>query len=193
MKRFLIGIAAGIVGGTLFGFALGIFVYPFWFLRDTAMERLSDAAARTEVAQGLFGHVNKADPVHWGKGAVSVFQDQAGDAVVFLHDTFEVGPGPRFHVYLVDRADVRSGDDFLASRRVDLGRLHAFKGSQVYPVPRGPAPADYKSVVIWCKEFGVLISPATLRTALSSTGEAPVKRSRLSTAGHLPATFAPKL
>jgi len=51
MKRFLIGIAAGIVGGTLFGFALGIFVYPFWFLRDTAMERLADAETRTELAE----------------------------------------------------------------------------------------------------------------------------------------------
>jgi len=193
MKRFLIGIAAGIVGGTLFGFALGIFVYPFWFLRDTAMERLADAETRTEVARGLFTHVNRADPVHWGKGEVSVFQDDAGDAVVFLHDTFEVGPGPRFHVYLVDRPDVQSKADFLASRRIDLGRLHAFAGSQIYPVPRGPAPADYKSVVIWCKEFGVLISPATLRTALSSTGEAPAKRSFLSIAGHVPATFAPNL
>jgi Electron transfer DM13 len=193
MKRFLIGIAAGIVGGTLFGFALGIFVYPFWFLRDTAMERLADAETRTELARGLFTHVNRADPVHWGKGEVSVFQDKTGDAVVFLHDTFEVGPGPRFHVYLVDRAAVQSKADFLASRRVDLGRLHAFAGSQVYPVPRGPAPADYKSVVIWCQEFGVLISPATLRTALSSAGEAQAKRSLLSIAGHVPATFAPKL
>jgi Electron transfer DM13 len=193
MKRFLIGIAAGVVGGTLFGFALGIFVYPFWFLRDTAMERLADSEARTEVARGMFTHVNRADPVHWGKGDVSVFQDATGDAVVFLHDTFEVGPGPRFHVYLVDRPDVDSKAAFLASRRVDLGRLHAFTGSQVYPVPRGPAPADYKSVVIWCKEFGVLISPATLRTALSSTGKAPAKSSHLSIAGHVPATFAPKL
>jgi len=193
MKRLLTGRAAGIVGGTLFGFALGIFVYPFWFLRDTAMERLADAETRIEVARGLFTHVNRADPVHWGKGDVSVFQDPAGDSVVFLHDTFEVGPGPRFHVYLVDRPDVRSKADFLASRRVDLGRLHAFAGSQIYPIPRGPAPGDYRSVVIWCKEFGVLISPATLRGTLTSGTNQPAKHSHLSIEGHVPATFAPKL
>jgi hypothetical protein len=48
-------------------------------------------------------------------------------------------------------------------------------------------------VVIWCKEFGVLISPATLRAGLSSAGGAAAKRSLLSIAGHVPATFAPKL
>lgn len=162
MKRILIGIVIGASAGTLLGFALGIFVYPFWFLRDIAMERLADTEARTELARGTFAHVNRADPIHWGKGEASVFRGTRGDVVVFLHDSFAVGPGPRFHVYLVDRPDIRSGDDFLASRRVDLGRLHAFSGSQIYPVLSDIDPAAYRSVVIWCKEFNVLISPATL-------------------------------
>ena len=167
MRRYLIGAFVGALGGALFGFATGIFIYPFWFLQSTAMERLDNASAQTEVARGLFTHVNKADPIHWGKGDVSVYRGPAGENVIFLHDTFEVGPGPRFHVYLVDRAEVESNAEFLASQRVDLGRLHAFKGSQVYAVPHDAAPGPYKSVVIWCKEFGVLISPATLRTAVS--------------------------
>ena len=45
---------------------------------------------------------------------------------------------------------------------VDLGRLRAFKGSQNYPVPGGLTIEDYGSVVIWCEQFGVLISPAML-------------------------------
>ena len=45
---------------------------------------------------------------------------------------------------------------------VDLGRLKAFKGSQNYAVPAGVDIAQYKSVVIWCEQFGVLISPARL-------------------------------
>jgi hypothetical protein len=45
---------------------------------------------------------------------------------------------------------------------VDLGRLRSFKGSQNYAVPAGVKLAQQRSVVIWCKEFGVLISPATL-------------------------------
>ena len=57
---------------------------------------------------------------------------------------------------------VRSGDDFKTSDKVDLGRLKAFRGSQNYAVPATVLLDKYKSVVIWCKEFDVLISPATL-------------------------------
>jgi hypothetical protein len=45
---------------------------------------------------------------------------------------------------------------------VDLGRLKAFKGSQNYALPAGVEIARYASVVIWCEQFGVLISPAAL-------------------------------
>jgi len=165
MKRIIIGLIAGGLGGTAFGFALGIFVYPFWFLQGTAMERLADSPTRVEVAREQFVHVNASDPIHWGKGSTTLYREGASDAVVFLHGDFEVGPGPRFHVYLVDNPNVRSRADFQASRQIDLGRLHAFKGSQIYSVPKRTRLADYKSVVIWCKEFGVLISPASLAAA----------------------------
>ena len=46
---------------------------------------------------------------------------------------------------------------------VDLGRLRAFKGSQVFPIPAGVALKDYPNVVIWCAQFNVLISPAKLK------------------------------
>jgi hypothetical protein len=45
---------------------------------------------------------------------------------------------------------------------VDLGRLRAFEGSQKYAVPAGVDPLRYPSVVIWCEQFSVLISPADL-------------------------------
>jgi hypothetical protein len=165
MIRTIINLGVGAIGGTVFGFALGIFIYPFWLMQEPAMERLAASADRTEIAAGTFTHVNRLDPIHWGKGAVSVFREAEKNATVYLHDDFAVGPGPRFHVYLVDRPNIQSGDDFLASKRVDLGRLRAFAGSQVYPVPAGMALSGYRSIVIWCKEFGVLISPASLRAA----------------------------
>jgi len=46
---------------------------------------------------------------------------------------------------------------------VDLGRLKAFKGSQNFEIPAGVDIARYGNVVIWCEQFGVLISPAPLR------------------------------
>ena len=45
---------------------------------------------------------------------------------------------------------------------VDIGPLRAFKGSQNYKIPANVSLADYKSVVIWCEAFGVLVSPANL-------------------------------
>jgi hypothetical protein len=45
---------------------------------------------------------------------------------------------------------------------VDLGGLRAFKGSQKYPIPAGIDLAKFPSVVIWCEQFSVLISPADL-------------------------------
>jgi hypothetical protein len=162
MKRvvILVALVSVLLGGTG-GFAFGIFIYPFWFLREPANEMLIPSAARTEVASGKFIQVNKLDPVHWGSGTVSLYQEPAA-ASVFLHEDFEVGPGPRFHVYLASRETVANGADFEASEKIDLGRLRAFKGSQVYAVPSGTDLGRYRSVVIWCKEFGVLISPAAL-------------------------------
>ena len=162
MKRIAIGLVIGMLGGAVAGFGLGIFIYPFWFLNDVAQETLAQDIERTQIAAGEFIHANPSDPVHWGKGRVELFKEKSGQTVVFLTDDFEVGPGPRFHVYLVDHSRVTSRSAFLDSEKVDLGRLRAFRGSQVYSVPAEADATKFKSVVIWCKEFGVLISPATL-------------------------------
>ena len=45
---------------------------------------------------------------------------------------------------------------------IDLGKLRAFEGSQKYSIPKGVDLKEYPSVVIWCVQFGVLISPADL-------------------------------
>jgi len=166
MKRLIIGLLVGAIGGTAFGFGAGIFIYPFWFLNEVAQESLSPNETRMRLANGEFVHVNPSDPVHWGKGMVSVYRESDKQQIVHLHDNFEVGPGPRFHVYLVKQPDVDSDAKFLASEKIDLGRLRAFRGSQIYAVPIGTETSSFGSVVVWCKEFGVLISPARLsRTA----------------------------
>lgn len=162
MKRLIWVFLFGGLGGAIFGFGAGIFIYPFWFLTDVAAETLTTGVERTRLASGEFVHVNPSDPVHWGAGRVTLYSEGAAQWVVHLHDDFEVGPGPRFHLYLVDRPEVAKGADFESAEKVDLGRLHAFKGSQVYSVPAGIDAKRYASVVVWCKEFGVLISPAKL-------------------------------
>jgi len=165
MNKLAIFSLLGLLVGGVAGFATGIFVYPFWFLNEVANDRLAPDASRVRLAAGEFVHVNKSDPVHWGKGMVSLHREGKDRTVLYLHEDFEVGPGPRFHVYLVDHNSVTSGHEFLASEKTDLGRLRAFRGGQIYNVPGTVDVSRFRSVVIWCKEFGVLISPASLMTA----------------------------
>ena len=115
-------------------------------------------AVAVPLATGTFIHANKSDPVHWGKGKVSLYQ-----RAVFLESDFEVGPGPAYHVYLVPKPSIRSSSDINNVMYVDLGRLRSFKGSQRYQIPDGVKLKDYPSVIIWCERFGVLISPADLK------------------------------
>jgi Electron transfer DM13 len=157
MWRWLAVFFFGGVLGAAFGVALGFFLFPFVFPPPEAMDRLSQAEASKLVAKGQFIHANPNDPVHYGKGGVSVYEN-----VVFLHDDFEVGPGPAFHVYLVPAADIRDADQVTGTMFVDLGGLRAFKGSQKYRIPAGVDLTKFPSVVIWCKQFSVLISPADL-------------------------------
>lgn len=158
MKKAILGFLFGGVLGGLAGFAIGIFVYPYIFLADiVAMERIEDVEGKTLVARGEFIHANPSDPVHYGSGRVAVYGD-----VVHLQQDFTVGPGPAFHVYLVPEKTVTPDTKVAQTMFVDLGRLRAFKGSQLYSIPAGVDLKNYGSVVIWCAKFGVLISPATL-------------------------------
>lgn len=157
MWQFVKGfVSGGLIGGVA-GLALGIFLFPYWFPPPAAMETLNREEAGKRVAKGTFIHANPSDPVHYGKGEVSVFP-----RTVFLGEDFEVGPGPDFHVYLVPTGEIRASSDVANTMFVDLGRLRAFKGSQNYAIPAGVDLKKFPSVVIWCRQFGVLISPADL-------------------------------
>ena len=142
----------------------GFFLFPFVFPPPPAAEQLMEAdRSAPVVATGMFIHANPSDPVHWGKGSVALRKES-----VFLGSDFEVGPGPKFHVYLVPKAPIRTNSDLKGEMFVDLGQLRSFKGSQRYPIPPGTDLANYRSVIIWCKQFSVLISPADLRPKTGS-------------------------
>ena len=159
MGKYILVFVIGGVLGTAAGFALGIFIYPYVFLADiVAMEKVENPGARTVVARGTFIHANPSDPIHYGKGSVTVYED-----LLHLEGDFEVGPGPKFHVYLVPEKNITPSTDVAKLMYVDLGRLKAFKGGQNYPIPAGVDLSRYETVVIWCEQFGVLVSPAPLR------------------------------
>jgi hypothetical protein len=158
MRRYFLLLFTGLVLGGIAGFAGGIYVYPYLFLNDiVATEPIVDQPNRTLVATGRFIHANTSDPIHYGKGAVTVYQD-----LLRLESDFEVGPGPKYHVYLVPDAEVTPSTAVEKTMFIDLGRLRAFKGSQNYPIPAGVDIKNYPHAVIWCEQFSVLISPAHL-------------------------------
>ena len=166
MRTFWRWLAVFLLGGVLgtgFGVALGFFLFPFVFPPPPAAEQLTEADRSPLVASGNFIHANPSDPIHYGKGKVSVYR-----RTVFLEKDFEVGPGPAYHVYLVPKEKVRSEADVKDTMYIDLGGLRAFMGSQRYPIPAGVDLKKYPSVVIWCERFGVLISPADLNPAPAS-------------------------
>jgi hypothetical protein len=162
MRAYVITFFVALVLGLGGGFALGIFVYPYMFLADiVATEKVPEKPAgqpeRKALARGTFVHANPNDPIHYGKGRVTVY-----DGLLHLEPDFEVGPGPKYHVYLVPEKEVVPSTNVARTMFVDLGRLKAFKGSQNYEIPAGVDTAKFGSVVIWCEQFGVLISPAKL-------------------------------
>ncbi len=159
MAKYILTFIVGGLLGVAAGFALGVFAYPYIFLADiVAADKVEDRSVRKVVAKGTFIHANPSDPIHHGKGGVTVYAD-----LLHLENDFEVGPGPKYHVYLVPDKNVTPSTEVARTMFVDLGRLRAFKGSQNYSVPEGVNLANFGSVVIWCEQFGVLISPAALR------------------------------
>ena len=155
--RYVAVFLIGGVAGTAFGVAVGFFAFPFVFPPPAAVETIAPDDRGMAVATGTFIHANPNDPIHKGSGKVTVYA-----RAVFLERDFEAGPGPDFRVLLVPKAAIRASSDVPDTMYVDLGGFRAFKGSQRYEVPEGVNLANYPSVVIWCRTFGVLISPADL-------------------------------
>ena len=157
IKHVALSLIAGIVIGAGAGFAAGIISFPYIFPPPEVNETVANKESKQVLATGTFIHSNLNDPVHYGKGNLTIYDD-----LVHLESDFEVGPGPKYHVYLVPKVDVMPDTDVESTMFVDLGRLKAFSGSQNYQIPNGINLVDYQSVVIWCEQFGVLISPANL-------------------------------
>ena len=72
-------------------------------------------------------------------------------------------PAPSIMSTWFPRRRSAASGDLSGQMFVDLGRLRAFKGSQRYAIPAGLDLSRFQSVIIWCEQFSVLISPADLR------------------------------
>ncbi len=80
----------------------------------------------------------------------------------------DTSDGPDLRVWLTDQPvrDGRAGwSVFDDGRYVELGELKGNRGDQVYEIPAGVDPAEFRSVTIWCKRFAVSFGAAPLTAA----------------------------
>jgi len=158
MWRLIAVFLVGGVLGTGFGVGAGFFAFPYVFPPPEAMDQLTSEEKSGLAANGTFVHADPSDPIHYGKGKVSVY-----DRVVFLDKDFEVGPGPEISRLSGAR---RENQGVFPGQKHDVCRPRPppfFQGQPEIQHTAGVDLKKYPSVVIWCEQFGVLISPADLK------------------------------
>ncbi len=116
--------------------------------------------APTAFVQRLFkGELNYVDSIHNGSGPVYVLQISGGNYLRFEDVT--ITNAPDVHVYL----SKDTGGKYVPANTLYLGALKATNGSFNYEIPVGTDVGAYKSVVVWCRAFFVLITWADLKPA----------------------------
>jgi len=110
-------------------------------------------AAPVILATGTLGYV---DELHHGTGVVLVVR--AADAVVLRFQSVAITNAPDVHVYLSRETEGR----WTGATSLYLGPLKATNGSFNYQVPVDADLSAYKSVVVWCRQFSVLVTWADL-------------------------------
>jgi hypothetical protein len=95
--------------------------------------------------------------VHKASGTTKIIK--TGEKIQAMLVDFKADSGPDLYVYLVknDKGDAKS-DSFL-----DLGKLSKTSGSLNFDIPQNTKIDEYKSIVIWCKQFGVNFGFATIK------------------------------
>ncbi len=102
--------------------------------------------ATTAVVVGTTGHP--------ASGTVRVVEVEGTTYV--RYEDFKIINGPDIYVYLAKDLD--------ATEFVDLGRVRATEGNINYEIPVGVDITEYRYVLTWCKQFGVLFNYADLGT-----------------------------
>ena len=104
---------------------------------------------------------------HQAAGTVLVSTEKQDVATLTLAD-LSVDRVPDGRVYLA------KGGDY--TKAVELGKLMQSSGTAVFSIPKGIAPGDYDSVVIWCKKFNVGIGHAFFENKTMDTEAAMMEK-----------------
>lgn len=155
MRRFLLIAVPSFLVGSVAGMAFWYLASPLWIDRVVA-EELASGDQVMVMARGTF---RDADGAHRGSGNAALVTRADGVVEVQFSD-FEVTNGPDLEVWLSAHPDPRSSADVSGAAWLSLGPLRGNIGNQSYVIPAGTDLSQFRSVVIWCEQFGVLFSPA---------------------------------
>jgi len=177
MPRSLVVRAAAIIAGLVLVIG-GWYLGSPLFIRTSANEALPTATASASVSSGTVpplgatpaaktdagptilarGELQFVDGVHNGKGPVMLLR--VGEQRLLRFEDVAITNAPDVHVYL----SRETGGKWTESTSLYLGALKATNGSFNYDVPAGTDLTPYKSVVVWCRAFSVLVTWADLKT-----------------------------
>ena len=115
-------------------------------------------AGEKSVASGQFTGVGS----HAGAGTATVTVGDDGKRRLNFAD-FSVTRGPDLYVYLVAHENANDSKSVKNADTQNLGALTAAAGDQAYELPSGVNLEEYRSVVIWCRQFGVNFAVAPLK------------------------------
>ncbi len=151
------------------------------------MPRLNALSSSTTEAMNM-----KAYPVigtvgHPAEGIVRLIDSSEGK--VIRYENYKTLNGPDLFVYLSKDLDA---EDF-----VSLGEIRGTEGNINYLIPEGIDLAEYRYVLTWCKQFGVLfnyVDMSTSRTAPNqeSVGDSTQGREDMNTSAITPTTQVQK-
>ncbi|AKI00989.1 electron transfer protein with DM13 domain [Hoeflea sp. IMCC20628] len=143
----------GFIAGNAFWY-----VFSPSFIDRVVNEQLPSGFVLSEARSGEF---RNADGAHRGSGSAKILVADGGGALLRFTE-FQVTNGPDLEVWLVKDPDPKKSADVNASQWLSLGPLKGNKGDQSYVIPDGTDINDWGSAVIWCEQFSVLFSVATL-------------------------------
>ncbi|MBI2774131.1 MAG: DM13 domain-containing protein [Chloroflexi bacterium] len=103
------------------------------------------------------GELQFVDNLHNGKGPVTLVR--VGEQRVLRFQDVSITNAPDVHVYL----SRETGGKWSEATSLYLGPLKATNGSFNYDIPANADLSLYKSVVVWCRVFTVLITWADLK------------------------------
>lgn len=91
-------------------------------------------------------------------GGVSIVEEN-GKQYLEFDQTFSTDDGPDLFVLLHKEATPQS---YSPEQFVNLGDLQSIEGSQRYEIPENISVDDFKSAVIWCRQFNVTFGFANI-------------------------------